>query len=221
MDLDKLKKFLDESPIYIAVHGDYKVGLDLVIRSFEEYLETGYNPIKEHASLTCLSWYGEDYCYNTSDLNIELMEKCLKDETFWNWSNFFESKEQLRGIYDSQLRKKGREYKKAIKEKKKKKKSQGLISSYVYLMKNNRNGYIKIGFTSKEPKYREKTLQSEDPDITLIYSKQGCNMDDEKTLHKEYSQKRLRGEWFDLDEDDVYEIKTRMNDLCNNHKKGN
>ena len=106
MDLDKLKKFLDESPIYIAVYGDYQVGLDLVIRSFEEYLETGYNPIREHSSLTHIQWYGDDDNYDIHDKDLALMHKCIKDETFWNWSNFFESKEQLEYIYNRRVNKK-------------------------------------------------------------------------------------------------------------------
>ena len=75
----------------------------------------------------------------------------------------------------------------------------------VYLMKNLNNGYTKIGFTKKEPKFREKTLQSEEPDILLISSFKG-SMLDEETLHNQFNAKHTRGEWFDLNEEDFQEI---------------
>lgn len=71
----------------------------------------------------------------------------------------------------------------------------------VYLMRNNKNNLIKIGF-SKNPKVREATLQSEEPDITLICHWPGC-MKDELRLHKHYASKRRRGEWFELTDKDV------------------
>ena len=76
-------------------------------------------------------------------------------------------------------------------------------TGYVYLMKNNRNGYVKIGFTTKEPEFREKTLASEDPDISLIHKQYGLTMKEEKKLHELYADKRLRGEWFDLSDNEV------------------
>ena len=72
---------------------------------------------------------------------------------------------------------------------------------YVYLCKNNRNGYIKIGW-SKSPSYREKTLQSEEPDVCFIAT-YAASRQDERWLHDKFALKRLRGEWFSLDERDV------------------
>lgn len=82
------------------------------------------------------------------------------------------------------------------------------VTGYVYLMENKRNGYTKIGF-SKKPKHREKTLQSEEPEIELIF-KGRATMDDEKLLHEEYSDKRVRGEWFDLTDNDKYKIMNQI-----------
>ncbi len=79
--------------------------------------------------------------------------------------------------------------------------------NYVYLMKNIRNGYYKIG-RSIDPKVREKTLQAEDPDIKMVFKVQAPKRL-EKTLHQEYQEKRLRGEWFALTRFDVQKI-TRM-----------
>ena len=78
--------------------------------------------------------------------------------------------------------------------------------TYVYLMIDKNTGYHKIG-RSKDPKYREKTLQSEKPTIELLY-KFKAHSSTEKELHKKYNSKRIRGEWFDLNQKDIDYIKT-------------
>lgn len=75
----------------------------------------------------------------------------------------------------------------------------------VYLMKNERNGYIKIGYTKNKPEFREKTLQSQEPEITLMKSYKG-SMNDEQGVHEILADKRVRGEWFDLNEEDLLTI---------------
>ncbi len=74
-------------------------------------------------------------------------------------------------------------------------------AAYVYLMRNNRNGLYKIGYSSN-PKHRESTLQSEEPEVELIWSTPGTE-EDEKAMHAYYDQKRVRGEWFKLTKRDV------------------
>jgi predicted RNA-binding Zn-ribbon protein involved in translation (DUF1610 family) len=78
-------------------------------------------------------------------------------------------------------------------------------TAFVYLMKNTRNGFIKIGF-SKNPKFREKTLQSEEPEIELLASIEGT-IDLEKELHARFSAYRIRGEWFRLSEFEIEDAK--------------
>jgi len=72
---------------------------------------------------------------------------------------------------------------------------------YVYLMEDTANGRYKIGM-SKKPEYRERTLQSEKPEITLICSKMYSSRDEarkiEKELHQRFKNNRIRGEWFNL-----------------------
>ena len=72
---------------------------------------------------------------------------------------------------------------------------------YVYLMKNNQNGYYKIGI-SNNCAYREKTLQSQEPDICLVCSKKYPNRTAarqmETMLHRYYQSSHLRGEWYRL-----------------------
>lgn len=77
---------------------------------------------------------------------------------------------------------------------------------YVYLMKDLANGYYKIGISNK-PEYRERTLQSEKPSIELLCAKKFPSRQIaesiESALHSTFGNKRIRGEWFMLDEFDV------------------
>lgn len=73
--------------------------------------------------------------------------------------------------------------------------------TYVYVMIDKNTGYYKIGH-SKNPKYRESTLQSEKPTIELIHT-YNAKISDEKHLHDTFSDKRIRGEWFDLSGSDI------------------
>ncbi len=73
---------------------------------------------------------------------------------------------------------------------------------YVYLMIETTNNFHKIGI-SNNPTYREKTLQSDKPTIELLHKKSFPNRKIaeilERTLHQTYANKRIRGEWFELD----------------------
>ena len=75
---------------------------------------------------------------------------------------------------------------------------------FVYLMFNHRNGLTKIGFSSN-PKAREHTLASQEPEIELIAAWKGT-MKDEESLHLVHHAKRLRGEWFNLSKSDISSI---------------
>ncbi|MDR6571366.1 GIY-YIG nuclease family protein [Chitinophaga ginsengisegetis] len=87
---------------------------------------------------------------------------------------------------------------------------------YVYLMVNTDTSLIKIG-TSKNPKYRERTLHSQEPKVHLI-AKWNCSKKLEKKLHQTYKHKRIRGEWFRLDLNDLKEIETFMNSETNSSR---
>lgn len=84
---------------------------------------------------------------------------------------------------------------------------------YLYLMHDTRNGYYKIGM-SKEPQYRERTLQSEKPSIELVCTKELPRRDIARTfesaLHNVFAEKRIRGEWFELSEYDVAILKKTL-----------
>jgi hypothetical protein len=72
---------------------------------------------------------------------------------------------------------------------------------FVYFMRHGRTGLIKIGYSSK-PAAREKTLQAEDPGLELVFSMSGSR-ETERRLHLKFHSKRVRGEWFSLDSDDL------------------
>lgn len=76
--------------------------------------------------------------------------------------------------------------------------------NYIYVMKNQRNGFFKIG-SSKNPEYREETLQAEEPEIVKISATPGPK-EIERQLHRLFSDKRLRGEWFRLTDEEAETI---------------
>lgn len=84
---------------------------------------------------------------------------------------------------------------------------------YVYLMNDTANGYYKIGM-SNSPEYRESTLQSEKPTIVKVCQKMFPSRKIahaiESALHRVYENSRIRGEWFILKEQDIWEIKQTL-----------
>jgi len=79
----------------------------------------------------------------------------------------------------------------------------------VYIMMDTTNSFYKIGISNK-PEYRERTLQADKPTIELLTSKEFPNRkiaeSIEKSLHMSYDDKRIRGEWFELDNGEVNDI---------------
>lgn len=88
--------------------------------------------------------------------------------------------------------------------------SNSLDVNFVYLMYDPSLEMHKIGY-SKDAEYREKTLQGQRPTIELIakkeYSSKIKARQIESLLHKKYHNKRTRGEWFKLEENDIQYIK--------------
>jgi hypothetical protein len=75
------------------------------------------------------------------------------------------------------------------------------FDTFVYIMEDLRNGTFKIG-RSQTPEKRERTLQSEVPEIILRFSIPADQTHEQK-LHEHFAAKRLRGEWFALDANDL------------------
>jgi hypothetical protein len=77
----------------------------------------------------------------------------------------------------------------------------------LYLMKDKNNGYYKIGI-SQDCEYRERTLQSEKPNIELVG--QWKSLDKyERAWHDYFKKNNTRGEWFTLNKVQV-EFFTRL-----------
>jgi len=76
-----------------------------------------------------------------------------------------------------------------------------------YVMYDNNTNLYKIG-KSHSIIFREKTLSSQMPLIkTILYS----DLDYENILHEKYAEKRVRGEWFNLDANDILDIIKEFN----------
>jgi Meiotically up-regulated gene 113 len=79
----------------------------------------------------------------------------------------------------------------------------------IYLMKNMANGYYKIG-SSGHPFNRERTLQSQEPDIRLLAHVEG-DKTLERKLHQRLAPNRVRGEWFSLSFGDLCQLRHDFN----------
>lgn len=75
------------------------------------------------------------------------------------------------------------------------------FSNFIYIMEDLRNGAFKIG-RSITPGKRERTLQSEVPEIVMRFSIPAEEFH-EKILHDHFEEQNLRGEWFRLSNDDL------------------
>jgi hypothetical protein len=87
--------------------------------------------------------------------------------------------------------------------------AEGKVGEFIYLMVNSRTSLIKIGF-SRNPGYRERTLHSQEPEITLVACWEGTRKT-ESELHSYFKAKRIRGEWFRLTLADLFKIEEKMN----------
>lgn len=74
-----------------------------------------------------------------------------------------------------------------------------------YLIKDTSNNYIKIGRSIDYLK-RYNVLSSINLNIKILFI---INADVEAELHKKYSDKRIHGEWFNLTDKDINNIKTK------------
>lgn len=71
-----------------------------------------------------------------------------------------------------------------------------------YLMFDENTKLVKIGRTNN-PKLRETTFKNSNPFIKCIYI---CNNDVEIMLHRKFKNKKIKGEWFKLSDDEIANI---------------
>ena len=88
----------------------------------------------------------------------------------------------------------------------------------VYLLANLDDGHYKIGITSGDVSKRVKALQTGNSipiDIIAVFPSD-FHSKIEKTLHRKYKSKRLEGEWFMLDGEDVTNFLTECQKIHDN-----
>ena len=75
---------------------------------------------------------------------------------------------------------------------------ENLPTMYVYAIRNNHTGRIKLGI-SENPERRLKELQTgNDCELELLAYREAANrFKDEKAIHNRHQHLRVRGEWFD------------------------
>ena len=76
---------------------------------------------------------------------------------------------------------------------------ENLPTMYVYAIRNNHTGRIKLGI-SENPERRLKELQiGNDCELELLAYREAANrFKDEKAIHDKHQHLRVRGEWFDV-----------------------
>lgn len=78
-------------------------------------------------------------------------------------------------------------------------------NGFVYLLEDS-SGYIKIG-CSQDIKKRIENIQSNNPTIKVLKLIETNDITGlESKLHKAFANKRIKGEWFLLTEDDIKQI---------------
>lgn len=152
----------------------------------------------------CKRYGFKDYykIFNTYQFHQQTL---LERMGYWTYDDIF--LEEIKGEKFTLLIKsqKGALYIPIADKRKDRKKS---AKNFVYIMQNRQNNYYKIG-RSIDTEHREKTLQSQEPDIVLI-EKWSASAEVEIMLHRRFKEKRLRGEWFKLTDDDLEEIRAFM-----------
>jgi hypothetical protein len=93
------------------------------------------------------------------------------------------------------------------------------MKRFVYLIKNEDNGYIKIGI-GKNVEQRIKSLQTgSTAKLRIIYKKEVQFASKiESLLHRRYENFRVHGEWFDINEELMEEIDKQISITENSYK---
>lgn len=90
-----------------------------------------------------------------------------------------------------------------------------VTSGFIYIAKCNHTNYYKIGYSVKNTKYRIAQLKTANPTLELYISIAVKNILFEKELHKIFEEKKVRGEWFNLDLEELNYIKNYLKDRNN------
>lgn len=174
--------------------------------AFVEALKIGDLRLREFRESWCPSAWGDDVIFKTYQglddyLVLEQYRKHTNGNIVFKRTPFFNDRMSI----------KERSEKHRVAETDQANLVGASFATYVYLMEDLRNGRIKIG-KSTSPRKREKTLQSEEPNVQLRFAIP-CEDAIEKELHGEFAMKRVRGEWFQLDKTQVLDLITRLTQI--------
>lgn len=67
---------------------------------------------------------------------------------------------------------------------------------WVYFIRAQTSGYIKIGFSESHPQKRLRALQTGSADTLELIAFIAGDMTKERELHRRFEHQRVRGEWF-------------------------
>lgn len=139
-----------------------------------------------------------DTCKEITDEDIDYLEKeyLLKQDPEMYRFEFGERDKLWQEWGEYYLKK----YHEKIEHQKKRKPKAG----WVYLIQNNDNGLYKIGFTS-DIKTRMKQLNHQyiDGIKEIAFLDSDDTYGDEKNIHAMFTSKKVKGEWYDLNQDDI------------------
>lgn len=79
---------------------------------------------------------------------------------------------------------------------------------------------VKIGYTSGDPAKRLRDLQTGCPTKLDMFGYIPGTQRDERELHDEFSSAHIRGEWFDLDDIDVFMTFLQACDWAGRYERG-
>lgn len=93
----------------------------------------------------------------------------------------------------------------------------GYCPGFVYIISEGTE-FFKIGWASNV-KQRLKDLQIANPRrLQIVKQIQSTNKKDEKIIHYKYHDKKVRGEWFELDSSDIEEIEEYLKNISNEER---
>lgn len=98
-----------------------------------------------------------------------------------------------------------------------------MSDSYLYAIGPYENGPIKIGF-SKTPDKRLKTLQTGHPETLYLHKQSKFSSTKirliERLMHKEYSHRKTKGEWFNMKPEEAIDFIEHMRILHEDTDEG-
>lgn len=228
--IEQLQEFMSENPVQRAVIY-YFSGLNMpspdYVAAFEHWCITGedavpqWDDLQELIVLTRKSVnegrvkIGSDIQFISED-TLERFDKVIRGETFWSLDEYLKDERidvpdciafvnEARRLIEEEKERQARFLKKQ-EEKQRKEAERKTKVGTIYVI-TNRARY-KIGKTTNLSQ-RLKGLQTSNPDpLEIVFECEVRGYDIvEKLLHEKYADKRTGGEWFNLSEIDIQEIR--------------